>query len=226
MTFSSPRPGRSSPPPDTPPAVSPPTRGTAAADGGEQALLAGLRNGDPAAFELLVRQETGPCLAAARRLLRNEEDARDAVQEAFLSAFKAIGTFQGSSRLGTWLHRIVINTALMRLRSRRCRPERSIEDLLPQFNEDGHHLVPPAPVADDAAERLLLAERRHLVHDAIDLLPDNYREVVLLRDFEGLCTEECATLLGTTPNAVKIRLHRARQALRTLLERHFGKTDP
>lgn len=189
------------------------------ADHADQALVASLRAGDPDAFE--VRRHGGGMLASARRLLGNEEDGREVLQEALLAAFRAIGTFEEKSRLATWLHRIVVNAALMRLRSRRCRPECSIEDLQPKFREDGHHLEPPCPWSAEAEASLLRAERRALVRAAIDDLPPAYREVVLLRDIEGLSTEATGQLLGISANAAKIRLHRARLALRTLLDRHF-----
>ena len=103
-------------------------------------LVARLRSGDAAAYEAVVRAHSGRLLAVAFRLLRNSEDARDAVQEAFLSAFKAIDGFSGEARVSTWLHRIVVNCALMKIRGRS--PEESIEDLLPTFQEDGHQAHP------------------------------------------------------------------------------------
>jgi len=103
----------------------------------EVELLRELRRGSQAAFESLVRRNAGPLLAVARRFLPTDEDARDAVQEAFTSAFKALPSFAGGAKLSTWLHRIVVNAALMRLRSRRRRPEESIDDLLPCFDERG-----------------------------------------------------------------------------------------
>jgi RNA polymerase sigma-70 factor (ECF subfamily) len=182
----------------------------------ESALVDRLRAGDPAAFEIIVQRHGGRLLAVARRLLRDEEDARDAVQDALVSAFRGIRRFEGSAQLGTWLHRIVVNAALMRLRTRRRRPEVPIDDLLPQFGADGHHVLAPALTRfpDDQAER---NELLHLVRGAVEQLPDGYREVYLLRDVDELSTEETAAALGITPNAVKIRLHRARQALVTLV---------
>ena len=106
----------------------------------ESALLARLRAGDEQAFEILVRTFGGRLLAVARRFVRNDEDAQDIVQSAYLSAFRALDQFEGACQLSTWLHRIVVNTALMKLRSRRRRPEQSIEELLPAFQEDGHHV--------------------------------------------------------------------------------------
>ena len=190
----------------------------AAADD-EAALVTGLQAGDDDAFETLVRRWGGRMLATARRLVRNDEDARDVVQEAFLAAHRAIGSFHGTARLSTWLHRIVVNEALMRLRRKRRRPEESIDDLLPRFAEDGHFAEPVTPWEGDGAALLERRETRALVRAAIDRLPPNYRTVLLLRDIEDLDTEETAGRLGIGPNAVKIRLHRARQALRTLVAR-------
>lgn len=188
----------------------------------EDALVTRLQRGDEGAFELVVRREGGRLLAVARRFLRNDDDARDAVQDAFLSAFRSIASFAQGSRLSTWLHRIVINACLMKLRSSRRHAEEPIEDLLPRFAEAGHQVEHPTPEWDGSAEELLLrTETRGIVRRAIDGLPETYRSVLLLRDIEEVTTEEAARLLGVTENAVKIRLHRARQALRTLLAPSF-----
>ena len=209
-------------PPSAPASEAPPIDDPAAA---ESALLARLRAGDDAAFETLVRANSSRLFLVARRIVGSDEDARDVVQDAFVSAFRNIGRFAGDARLSTWLHRIVVNTALMRLRSRRRRPEEPIEPLLPSYLSDGHHAETFTvwnEQADLAASRheTQAAVRRH-----IDELPDGFRTVLVLRDIEGLSTEETAQLLDTTPNAVKIRLHRARQALRTLLAPHFAKGE-
>lgn len=186
--------------------------------GFDGALLARLRAGDETAYEELVRAEGRHLLAVARRLLRNEQDAQDAVQQAFLSAFRALPAFNGQSRLTTWLHRIVTNAALMKLRTRGRQPEDSIEDLLPTYLEDGHHTAQFSEWALPAESKLLRLETQVQVRAAIDALPEAYRTVLLLRDIEELSTEETAQTLGVTPNTVKIRLHRARQALLKLLK--------
>lgn len=187
----------------------------------EAGLLERLRAGDEAAYELLVRTYSGRLLAVTRRILRSEEDARDAVQEAFVSAFRSLGRFEGEARLSTWLHRIAVNAALMRLRTRRRRPEESIDPLLPVYQEDGHHAERFTAWAEPVDVAMQRAETRILVRRTIDHLPESYRTVLLLRDIEQLDTDETAAMLGITANAVKIRLHRARQALRTLLDPHF-----
>ena len=177
-----------------------------------------LRKGDEAAFEDLVRIESPRLLAVARRVVRNEEDARDVLQQSLLSAFRALPEFQEQSRLSTWLHRIVINTALMKLRSRSRRPETSIEELLPQFLEDGHQASPPSEWHMTADTLMLRSELRTQVRTAIDQLPELYRTVLVLRDMEELDTEETGRMLGVPAATVKTRLHRARQALMRLLE--------
>ena len=191
----------------------------------EAELLARLRAGDDEAFATLVRTYSGRLLAAARRLLRNDEDAADAVQEAFMAAFKSIDGFQGTARLSTWLHRIVINAGLMKLRGSSRRPEESIEDLLPRFDADGCWATDVHSWGATGDELLERRETRTMVRRCIDSLPETYRTILVLRDIEDLDTEEVAEQLAITPNAVKIRLHRARQALRTLLDRELHATN-
>ena len=187
----------------------------------EASLVAQLRAGDEAAFEQVVRAYGGRLLAVARRIVGSEEDARDAVQDAFMNAFKSLDRFEGNAKLSTWLHRIVVNAALMRLRTRKRKPEQSIETMLPSFVDDGHH-EERFQSWDEPVDKLMeRAENRALVRKQIDALPEGYRTVLVLRDIEGLDTEETAKVLGLSVNATKIRLHRARQALRTLLAPHF-----
>jgi len=157
-------------------------------------------------------------------LLGNEEDARDAVQEAFMNAFRSIGRFEGGSLLSTWLHRIVVNVSLMKLRRRKRKPEESLDHLLPAFHDDGHFADRIESGAEPADQRLAREEEQAAVRAAIDELPDHYRTIVLLRDIEGIGTNEVATELGITPNAVKLRLHRARQALRALVAPRLGRS--
>lgn len=187
----------------------------------DDALVARLQRGDDSAFEAIVRAHSGRLLSVARRFLGNNEDAQDAVQDAFIRAYKAIHTFEARAQLHTWLHRILVNTALMKLRERRRRPTASIEDLLPTYSADGHQAVASRDWSDAVLER---KETAAIVREAIERLPDLYREVLVLRDIEEKDTAEAAQLLGTTSNVVKVRLHRARQALRTLLDREFQIT--
>jgi RNA polymerase sigma-70 factor (ECF subfamily) len=177
-----------------------------------------LREMRPEAWEELIRANGGRLLAVARRILRNESAAEDCLQTALLHAYRKIGDFEGRSSVATWLHRIVVNTALMTLRAAKRRAESSLDDLQPAFDENGHRYRSPRPQESphDVSERREFQAR---VRSAVDELPDSYRLVLLLRDFEELSIAEIAELLGDTPNAVKVRLHRARAALKTLLER-------
>jgi RNA polymerase sigma-70 factor, ECF subfamily len=203
-----------------PSSFEPVSRETSLSVPGEEAeLLNRLRQGDEDACEALVRSQTARLLAIARRYLRSDEDARDAVQDAFAAAFRSIGRFEGGSSISTWLHRIAINACLMKLRSSRRRPETSIEELLPRFDESGHRVAEPEERRDSVEESLDRSRSRRLVRDAIGRLPESYRTVLMLRDIEELSTAEAAGLLGLSENAVKIRLHRARQALKTMLGR-------
>jgi RNA polymerase sigma-70 factor, ECF subfamily len=186
-------------------------------------LVAGLRAKDETAFEALLRMYMGRLLRVARRFLRNEEDARDAVQDAFVAAFRSIDSFQAGSKLSTWLHKIVVNACLMKLRTRRRHPEEEIDALLPRFQADGHQVRDSVDWNMSAEEMVQQEETRALVRASIDKLPDTYRVVLLMRDIEEMTTEETAQALGVTPTAVKVRLHRARQALRTLLDEELGR---
>lgn len=192
--------------------------GTSTLPRDEEALLRRLKANDESAFAEVVRLHAPRMLAVARRFLQQEQDAQDAVQDAFLSAFRSIDKFQGDARLSTWLHRIAVNSALLKLRQRRRVVERPIEDLLPRFGHDGHLADPVSHwmlTYDTAVQR---REIREQVRHSIDQLPDSFRTVLLLRDIEGHSTEETAELLGISDGAVKTRLHRARQSLRTLLD--------
>ncbi|HEX8244853.1 MAG TPA: sigma-70 family RNA polymerase sigma factor, partial [Longimicrobium sp.] len=117
----------------------------AAATGPDADLLARLRAGDEAAYRELVREQTPALLRVTRRLLRSEDEARDAVQDAFVAAFRGLGRFRGESRLGTWLYRIAVNAALARLRARAGADEVSLDEWLPRFVEDGHAAEPSEP---------------------------------------------------------------------------------
>jgi RNA polymerase sigma-70 factor (ECF subfamily) len=157
-------------------------------------------------------------MTVARRFLRHEHQAADAVQDAFIAAFKAIDNFAQDSHLWTWLYRITVNACLMKIRSASRARTVSIEDCLPTFDETGHHTHHPRTWNEDAHDIACRAELREQVRDCIDQLPESYRTVLLLRDIEQRDTDETAQILGCTTANVKTRLHRARQALRTLLE--------
>ena len=186
--------------------------------GSESALVEQLRSGDRPATERFVREHAGWMLALAQRYVKDAGLAEDCVQEAFLQAFRSIGEFEGRSALKSWLHRIVINSALMKLRSRRCAVEQPIEDILPHIDRDCCLMQAPWTEMATPHEILERKEVRDLVVAKMLELPDSYRIVLLLRDIEGMSTEETAGALGMTEGAVKVRLHRARAAFKTLVE--------
>jgi RNA polymerase sigma-70 factor (ECF subfamily) len=188
----------------------------------ECALVLGLKAGEGASYEQLVREHGGAMLAVARRYLREEDDARDAVQDAMLAAFRSIRFFREDARLSTWLHRITVNACLMKLRSARRRPTARIDDLLPHFDDSGHRIEEAGETFDYAAAADAPAVRAR-VRACIEKLPESYRVVLLLRDMEELDTSETAAQLGISVENVKTRLHRARQALKTLIEQECAE---
>lgn len=189
----------------------------------EAALLTALRAKDARAYGDLIRTHGPRVRATALRLLRNDADANDVVQETFLAAFRSVDRFEGKAQIGTWLHRIAVNAALMRIRSRERHPEANIHDLLPKFTDGGQHEVHQHPFTELPDQVALREEACALVRECIDELPDNYRNALLLKDIEELDYPEVARALGLTLNATRIRIHRARQALRCLLAPHFGE---
>jgi RNA polymerase sigma-70 factor (ECF subfamily) len=184
-------------------------------------LIERLRTGDDTAFEELVDHHAAPLLAVTRRILRDEEEARDAVQETFVAAFRGIAAFQSESRVSTWLHRIAVNCALMKLRIRERRREQDVDLLLPHFDADGHQDHSSVGWSETAEEILQREQSCALVRQCIDQLPEPYRVVLVLRDIEQLPADVVAEKLQITRDNLKVKLHRARQALRTLLDPHM-----
>ena len=183
----------------------------------EAGLLTQLRAGNRVACEAFVRRHAGWMLYLAQRYLKDFALAEDCVQEAFLQAFRNIGAFQGRCTIKSWLYRIVVNTALMRLRSQRCAREQCLQEALPLI-EQGVRSCHPA-WADVATPQELLQRKQacELVTSKLAELSDGHRIVLLLRDIQGFSTEEVARMLDTTEGAVKVRLHRARAAFRALV---------
>ena len=185
--------------------------------GGDAALDA-VRNGDRAATERLVRDHAPWMLAVARRILRDNEQAEDAVQNAFASIFKNLDRFEGRSALKTWMHRIVVNEALtLRRRTQRAQ-EAPIDDLLPEFDDIGCRTEDAWTNVDTPEALLQQTQTRARISELIDTLPDHYRIVLMLRDIEEWSTAEVAEALDLSETNVKVRLHRARAALKKLLE--------
>jgi RNA polymerase sigma-70 factor (ECF subfamily) len=181
--------------------------------------------GDFDAFESLVTLSEGKVYNHLLRLTGNPDDARDLLQETYLSAFKNLGSFKRESAFTTWVYRIGTNHALMRLR--RKQPQ---EVALDELQIPTHEELKGRTISDwalDPREALLRKELKGVLDEAIRSLPPLYRAVVVLRDVEDLSTEETAQTLGLTVGAVKTRLHRARIFLREALAPYFeGAQDP
>ncbi|MDB4982593.1 MAG: polymerase subunit sigma [Myxococcales bacterium] len=186
-------------------------------------LVARARNKDFAAFEELLSRYEDKVFRLAQRIVRNETDAKEILQETFVSIWRKLDTFKGDSQFGSWVYRIATNAALMRLRSQRRHPEVSTEEL-PIGYLDNYGQVPPQrenwSLRPD--DELQSSELRAHIQKAVDGLPDIYRTVFVIRDVEGLSTEETAEALGISVPTVKTRLHRARIALRDAIGDYFN----
>ena len=189
----------------------------------DDSLVAALRRGDPTAAEELVAAYGERACRLATRITGNAQDAEEAVQDALLSVIRKIETFREDSALGSWLYRIVTNAAYERCRRRRRRgTELPLDDLLPVFDEHGHHVAPVADWSTSVDDPARQTELRMVLGAALEELPADYRAIVLLRDVEGLSHRETAATLGLSVVNVKARLHRARLFLRKRLDAHFS----
>jgi RNA polymerase sigma-70 factor (ECF subfamily) len=189
----------------------------------ELMLVQAAKGGDVSAFEELVKRYDRNVFRIAQHITQNREDAEDVVQDAFLKAYQNLGQFQGQSKFYTWLVRIAVNEALMRLRRRR--PERMVSLDADVKTEDDSV---PREVADwspNPEQQYSQAELKEILTRTIQGLPPSFRTVFVLRDVEGLSTEEAAEALDLSIPAVKSRLLRARLQLRERLSRYFQKRN-
>lgn len=187
----------------------------------DAALVASARGGDYAAFERLAGKYERSIHTLARRIVRNVHDAEEVVQETFLSVVRNLKRFREDASFRTWLVRIATNHALKVLRRRRTHPAASLN----AGGDDDAPLPHPEFIAewrDDPQRIARQRETRRLLEDALAKVDDKYRLVFLLRDVEGLSTEETADALGISVANTKVRLMRARLMLREMLTRHFG----
>lgn len=192
----------------------------------EHKLVLALRKGDDSAYEELVRSCGSQVLAIARRYLRSDADAADCFQETFIAVLNSIDSFSGQSPLRQWVRGVAVNQSLMALRRRKRKREDSIEHLMPQFDESGRRIGVAHEYCDAGIEAQLdSGALQKTVRRCIQELPDDYRVVILLRDIDGHSTRETAAILGIQVNAVKTRLHRARTALKCIMEPLLVKAD-
>ena len=189
----------------------------------DQSLIEKVRGGDYQAFEFLVTRYEAKVYRLAIRMLRNPQDAEDALQETFLQVFRGLPGFEGRSQFSTWLFRLATNVCLMRIRHRETEPSKllPLEDYLPKLEEGGSPQM--VDWADRPEDALLSKESREQMMGALDKLPPEYRAVFILRDIEGFSNAETGESLGISIAAVKSRLHRARLALRGMLSEYFQR---
>lgn len=186
----------------------------------DAALVARIRARDADAFRTLMQRYNQRLYRVARGILRNDGEAEDAVQEAYVRAFSHLADFRGESSLATWLTRIVMNEALGRLRSQR----RMVDRGGPALNVSEAEIIPFPLTAktDDPEQVVAQREILSLVQKITDGLPDVYRIVFMTRVIEGMSVEDTAELLGIPPETVKTRLHRARRLVREQLDKQIG----
>lgn len=185
----------------------------------EKSLIAALKEGRPEAYEQLIEQYADAVYRVAYRLLQNPQDAEDALQETFLTAYLSMGEFRGEAKLSSWLYRIVTNKALDIIRRRQRKTEAATEalddlgeDLLEQF-PDYQAMLP-----DDWMER---REIQDLIAQGLATLSPRLRTAFVLYEMEGLSMQETAQVLDVSLSTAKVRVHRARQALRDFLAAHL-----
>ena len=185
----------------------------------DEGIVQAVLDGNTALFELLMRRYNERLYRTARAITRDDREAEDVMQQAYVNAYANLRQFRGQAQFSTWLTRIAINEALARVR-RRGRYESFEDDPL------GENSIVPIPSSPDPERQAFAGELRELLEWAIDALPGGAREVFVLRDVEGLSTADTAASLGVSEDVVKTRLSRARSSLRRNLLERAGATAP
>jgi len=189
-------------------------------------LLVALGSGEPRALEALAERYGGRIYRVAFGVTRNQFDAEEVLQDVLLTLARKGSSFEGRSALASWIYRITTNTALNKRRGKRQEVECSLEELLPAFREDGHRDGERSFLLADWSQspeaECLAGERRRVLEQALEALPEHYRAVLVLRDVEGLSNEEVAEILSESVPSVKSRLHRARMVVREQLTRDLA----
>lgn len=188
----------------------------------EDELVTRAKAGDEHAIRAIVQRNNQRLFRAARAVVGNDAEAEDTVQATYVHAFTNLSAFRGDSRLSTWLTRIALNEALGRVRRRR--EFTGLEDIDMQSATPGGSILhfPSSLSSADPEAELARNQTRRLLELAVDALPDEFRTVFILREVEGLSTEETAALLTVKPETIKTRLHRARKLMRLSIERQFA----
>jgi len=186
----------------------------------DEELIRRTRRGDRTAFQELVEKYQQRIYAVAYGLLGNRENALDAVQEAFIKAYKSLDSFRGRSGFYTWLYRIATNAAIDLGRKESRRGEVSFREELEPDEEKGEY--PVAPASENPADALMRKELGEQIEDAIQKLPPEQRTTIVLREIEGLSYREIAKVMKCSQGTVMSRLHYGRKRLQQLLEPHLG----
>lgn len=181
-------------------------------------LIEDFRKGEQHAFEELLSRYSNKVFSLASRLTRNNEDAEEVLQDVFVTVHRKIAGFEGKSSFSSWLYRVTVNAAFMKLRKRRQDPAVPLEDIAQNAAPIAALRSPEAAYVDSQTIRHEMLEA---LESAIKKLPDDYRPVFVLRDVDGLTSREVGRILNLTVPAVKSRLHRSRLMLRRRLSRFF-----
>lgn len=186
-------------------------------------LIVEFQKGDQQSFEELISRYSNKVFSLASRLTRNPEDAEEVLQDVFVTVHRKIGGFEGKSSFSSWLYRVTVNAAFMKLRKRKQEQTVPLEELVQQAQ-----VVPAlkSPESSFVDSQTIRNEMLEALEAAIRKLPDDYRPVFILRDVDGLTSREVSKILDLTVPAVKSRLHRSRLMLRRRLNRFFTEHRP
>ena len=184
-------------------------------------LVEQFRRGSIEAFEEIMQRYESKVFNMAIRFTRNQEDAEEVLQDVFSTLYRKVEGFQGKSAFSSWLYRIVVNAAFMKLRKRKQNQTISIEDLAPAVRQ--YCLDCDAMVSSRSDSVSINRELRDIIQNAINRLPEQYRAVFVLRDVDGMSNQEVGEILGLSIPAVKSRLHRSRLMLRKKLQRYHNE---
>ncbi|MBB2830775.1 UNVERIFIED_ORG: RNA polymerase sigma-70 factor (ECF subfamily) [Rhizobium esperanzae] len=185
-------------------------------------LLPLAKIGDEVAIRAIIQRHNQRLFRTARAVIRNDAEAEDVVQASYIKAFASLSAFRGEAELSTWLTRIALNEALGRVRAQKNTT--GLEEIDMQATSAGGQVVqfPSSLSATDPETELSRSQARQLLEQAVDELPDDFRAIFVLRDVEGMSTDEAASYLGIRPETAKTRLHRARKMMRQSIEKRLS----
>lgn len=191
----------------------------------DAAMIARLQHGDQDALEAIFNLYSAKLYNVAKRILGDDADTEEVIQDVFWTVYRKAKTFKGDSRFSTWLYRLTVNAALGRVRRSKKKKEVEYDEFLPRFQKDGHHLVRPVVDWSDTLDEKYAREEVHaLIGKALEQLKPIDKSVIVLSDLEDLSDKEIAVTLGLTVSAVKTRLHRARLFMRGILAARLGQS--